>query len=149
MNYSPPSSPLFLLPPSTTDDELQSAIFTIVDPAESTLTTGAFDRLIPAAGSRPFSHQSCLIPRETKTLSFILKIQGRIYEALELRDGGSDYLGKGVSKAVENVKSIIGPAHIGKNPTEHTKIDNLMVQELDGTVNELGWCKQKLGEMLY
>ncbi|KAJ0620340.1 putative phosphopyruvate hydratase [Helianthus annuus] len=52
-----------------------------------------------------------------------------IYEALELRDGGSDYLGKGVLK----------------NPTEQTKIDNFMVQELDGTTNEWGWCKQKLG----
>ncbi|XP_030947137.1 enolase-like [Quercus lobata] len=68
-----------------------------------------------------------------------------IYEALELRDGGKDYLGKGVSKAVENVNKIIGPALLGKDPTEQTKIDNYMVQELDGTVNEWGWCKQKLG----
>ncbi|KAM1368419.1 hypothetical protein PS1_001753 [Malus domestica] len=68
-----------------------------------------------------------------------------IYEALELRDGGSNYLGKGVLKAVENVNSIIGPALIGKDPTEQTKIDNYMVQQLDGTVNEWGWCKQKLG----
>ncbi|KVI08130.1 Enolase [Cynara cardunculus var. scolymus] len=37
-----------------------------------------------------------------------------IYEALELRDGGSDYLGKGVSKAVANVNTIIGPALVGK-----------------------------------
>ncbi|KAK3015723.1 hypothetical protein RJ639_005923 [Escallonia herrerae] len=68
-----------------------------------------------------------------------------IYEALELRDGGSDYLGKGVSKAVANVNSIIGPALIGKDPTDQTGIDNFMVQHLDGTVNEWGWCKQKLG----
>lgn len=68
-----------------------------------------------------------------------------VYEALELRDGGSDYLGKGVSKAVDNVNSIIGPALIGKDPTEQTAIDNFMVQQLDGTVNEWGWCKQKLG----
>ncbi|KAG5234470.1 Enolase [Salix suchowensis] len=68
-----------------------------------------------------------------------------IYEALELRDGGSDYLGKGVLKAVENVNSIIGPALIGKDPTEQVQIDNFMVQQLDGTVNEWGWCKQKLG----
>ncbi|KAH7553430.1 hypothetical protein JRO89_XS12G0011000 [Xanthoceras sorbifolium] len=68
-----------------------------------------------------------------------------IYEALELRDGGSDYLGKGVSKAVENVNAIIGPALIGKDPTEQVAIDNFMVQQLDGTVNEWGWCKQKLG----
>ncbi|CAN1275782.1 unnamed protein product [Linum perenne] len=68
-----------------------------------------------------------------------------IYEALELRDGGSEYLGKGVSKAVDNVNSIIGPALIGKDPAEQTAIDTLMVQQLDGTVNEWGWCKQKLG----
>ncbi|KAH7692530.1 enolase protein [Dioscorea alata] len=68
-----------------------------------------------------------------------------VYEALELRDGGSDYLGKGVLKAVENVNSIIGPALVGKDPTEQTLIDNFMVQELDGTKNEWGWCKQKLG----
>ncbi|RDX70017.1 hypothetical protein CR513_50791, partial [Mucuna pruriens] len=68
-----------------------------------------------------------------------------IYEALELRDGGSDYLGKGVLKAVDNVNTIIAPALIGKDPTQQTAIDNLMVQQLDGTVNEWGWCKQKLG----
>ncbi|KAL0336976.1 UNVERIFIED_CONTAM: Enolase [Sesamum calycinum] len=68
-----------------------------------------------------------------------------IYEALELRDGGSDYLGKGVSKAVGNVNTIIGPALVGKNPTDQTGLDNFMVQQLDGTQNEWGWCKQKLG----
>lgn len=67
------------------------------------------------------------------------------YEALELRDGGSDYLGKGVSKAVNNVNTIIGPSLIGKDPREQTAIDTFMVQQLDGTVNEWGWCKQKLG----
>ncbi|VAI12271.1 unnamed protein product [Triticum turgidum subsp. durum] len=68
-----------------------------------------------------------------------------VYEALELRDGGSDYLGKGVSKAVDNVNSIIAPALIGKDPTAQTELDNYMVQQLDGTKNEWGWCKQKLG----
>ncbi|XP_042045975.1 bifunctional enolase 2/transcriptional activator [Salvia splendens] len=68
-----------------------------------------------------------------------------IYEALELRDGGSDYLGKGVSKAVNNVNNIIAPALVGKDPTDQTAIDNFMVHQLDGTQNEWGWCKQKLG----
>ncbi|KAG6503870.1 hypothetical protein ZIOFF_036194 [Zingiber officinale] len=67
------------------------------------------------------------------------------YEALELRDGGSDYLGKGVLKAVENVNKVIAPALIGKDPIEQAQIDNYMVQQLDGTQNEWGWCKQKLG----
>ncbi|XP_076949980.1 enolase-like [Bidens hawaiensis] len=68
-----------------------------------------------------------------------------VYEALELRDGGSDYLGKGVSKAVANVNNVIAPAIVGKDPADQTGIDNYMVQELDGTKNEWGWCKQKLG----
>ncbi|CAN0891597.1 ENO1 [Linum grandiflorum] len=68
-----------------------------------------------------------------------------VYEALELRDGGSDYLGKGVLKAVDNVNSIIAPALIGKDATKQTELDNFMVQQLDGTSNEWGWCKQKLG----
>ena len=31
-----------------------------------------------------------------------------------------------------------------QDPTQQTAIDNLMVQQLDGTVNEWGWCKQKV-----
>jgi enolase len=68
-----------------------------------------------------------------------------IYEALELRDGGKAYMGKGVSKAVSNLNTIIGPALVGKDPTQQKELDNYMVQELDGTTNEWGWCKQKLG----
>ncbi|KAM7252564.1 hypothetical protein ACFE04_008073 [Oxalis oulophora] len=68
-----------------------------------------------------------------------------IYKALELRDGGPDYLGKGLLKAEHNVNLIIAPALIGKDPTKQTEIDNFMVHEIDDTVNEWGWCKQKLG----
>ncbi|KAI4987298.1 hypothetical protein ZWY2020_020098 [Hordeum vulgare] len=68
-----------------------------------------------------------------------------VYDALELRDSRSDYLGKGVSKVVDNVNSIIARALIGKDPTTQTELDNFMVQQLDGTKNEWGWCKQKLG----
>ncbi|CAG36528.1 phosphopyruvate hydratase [Desulfotalea psychrophila] len=54
-------------------------------------------------------------------------------EAIELRDGdASRYLGKGVLKAVDNVKNIIAPAVIGKKITHQAAIDNLMI-ELDGT----------------
>ena len=41
-----------------------------------------------------------------------------IYEALELHDGGKDYLGKGVSKAVSNVNTIIGPPLVGMVPLD-------------------------------
>ena len=69
-----------------------------------------------------------------------------IYEALELRDKDPKrYLGKGVQTAVQNVHSIISPALVGMNVAEQQKIDDKMVKELDGTKNEWGWCKQKVG----
>lgn len=69
-----------------------------------------------------------------------------IYEALEMRDGDkSRYLGKGVLTAVNNVNNIIGPALIGKDPTDQQGIDDYMVQALDGSQNEWGWCKSNLG----
>ena len=59
-----------------------------------------------------------------------------IYEAHELRDGDQGrYLGKGVSKAVENIRSEIAPALIGKNVLEQTRIDKIMM-DLDGTPNK-------------
>ena len=59
-----------------------------------------------------------------------------IYEAHELRDGDQGrYLGKGVSKAVENIRSEIAPALIGKNVLEQTRIDQIMM-DLDGTPNK-------------
>ena len=55
------------------------------------------------------------------------------HEALELRDGDkSRYGGKGVLKAVNNVKRVIGPAVKGMNVLEQKKLDRLMI-ELDGT----------------
>jgi enolase len=40
---------------------------------------------------------------------------------------------------------VIKPAILGLDPTHQNEIDDLMVQKLDGTKNEWGWCKQKLG----
>jgi len=69
-----------------------------------------------------------------------------IYEALELRDGDkSRYLGKGVLKAIDNVQTLIKPALIGKDPLDQVGIDKIMIEQLDGTKNEYGWCKKKLG----
>jgi len=69
-----------------------------------------------------------------------------IYEALELRDGDkSRYGGKGVLKAIDNVQTIIKPALIGKDPLDQVGIDKIMIEQLDGTQNEYGWCKKKLG----
>jgi len=55
-------------------------------------------------------------------------------EALELRDGGTRYGGKGVEKAVENVNSAISETLIGLSPFNQAEIDATM-KELDGTDN--------------
>jgi enolase len=57
------------------------------------------------------------------------------YEAVELRDGGARYLGKGVLKAVSNVNDILGPAVKGMDVTNQKGIDDAMIQ-LDGTPNK-------------
>ncbi|NEU30149.1 phosphopyruvate hydratase [bacterium LRH843] len=61
------------------------------------------------------------------------------YEAVELRDGGDRYMGKGVLQAVDNVNEIIAPELIGLDALDQLGIDQLMI-ELDGTDN-----KGKLG----
>lgn len=61
------------------------------------------------------------------------------FEALELRDGGNAYMGKGVMTAVKNVNEIIAPAIIGMPANDQTALDEKML-ELDGTAN-----KEKLG----
>lgn len=58
------------------------------------------------------------------------------YEAVELRDGGKRYDGKGVLKAVDNINKIIAPKLIGKDPANQKEIDELMIG-LDGTENKL------------
>ena len=59
-----------------------------------------------------------------------------VHEAVELRDGDKErYLGKGVTKAVENVNDIIAEAIIGLEATRQTEIDELLVR-LDGTPNK-------------
>lgn len=62
-----------------------------------------------------------------------------IHEALELRDKGKKYLGKGVLNAVSNVNKEIAKRVIGMNPLNQEEVDKAMI-ELDGTPN-----KAKLG----
>jgi enolase len=57
------------------------------------------------------------------------------HEAVELRDGGKAYMGKGVLKAVENVNTKIAPELMGVSVFEQNHIDQLMI-ELDGTSNK-------------
>ncbi|MCR5861674.1 phosphopyruvate hydratase [Flavobacterium sp. J372] len=61
------------------------------------------------------------------------------HEAVELRDGGKAYMGKGVLKAVENVNTTIAAEIVGMSVFEQNAIDKVMI-DLDGTAN-----KSKLG----
>ncbi len=61
------------------------------------------------------------------------------FEAVELRDGGERYLGKGVLSAISNVQKEIAPKLIGADPFAQRTIDMLMI-DLDGSAN-----KSKLG----
>ncbi len=61
------------------------------------------------------------------------------HEAVELRDGGKDYMGKGVKKAVENVNTAIAEELLGYSVFDQNLIDQVMI-DLDGTPN-----KAKLG----
>ena len=56
-------------------------------------------------------------------------------EAVELRDGGAGYAGKGVTRAVSHVNDILGPAVIGHDATEQPLIDQIMI-DLDATGNK-------------
>ncbi|WP_417786169.1 phosphopyruvate hydratase [Tenacibaculum sp.] len=57
------------------------------------------------------------------------------HEAVELRDGGDNYMGKGVLKAVENVNTVIAQELLGVSVFEQNMIDQLMI-DLDGTPNK-------------
>ena len=58
-----------------------------------------------------------------------------VHEALELRDGGDAYGGKGVMRAVENVRGEIAQAVGGADPSEQEALDRRLI-ELDGTPNK-------------
>ena len=82
--------------------------------AEITLENGSFGRAIVPSGA------------STGAL-----------EAVELRDGGDKFAGKGVSKAVENVNNKITPEIIGFDVSDQEKLDKKLI-ELDGTEQKSG-----------
>lgn len=61
------------------------------------------------------------------------------HEALELRDGGNRYMGKGVTQAVRHVNELIGPQVVGLDAADQATLDAVLL-EFDGTPN-----KSKLG----
>ena len=58
-----------------------------------------------------------------------------IHEAVELRDGGSEWMGKGVTQAVDNVNDVLADALLGFDVFDQRAIDQAMI-DLDGTSNK-------------
>ena len=58
-----------------------------------------------------------------------------VHEAVELRDGGARYMGKGVQQAVNNVNEVLAPELIGMDALNQTDLDSKML-ELDGSANK-------------
>lgn len=58
-----------------------------------------------------------------------------IYEAHELRDGGTRYMGKGVLQAVKNVNTVLAEGIMGMDAADQRGIDEVMLK-LDGTPNK-------------
>ncbi|HBQ52545.1 MAG TPA: phosphopyruvate hydratase, partial [Acidimicrobium sp.] len=79
---------------------------------EVTLKSGAFGRAIVPSGASTGEH-----------------------EAVELRDGGNRYLGKGVAKAVNNVNTEIAKLLVGIDAADQKTVDDKMIS-LDGTPNK-------------
>lgn len=83
-------------------------------------TVGAFVRLVSGVEAR------AIVPSGASTGA---------HEAVELRDGGPAYLGKGVAKAVANVNDRIAPAVLGLDAADQLGLDREMI-ELDGSENK-------------
>ena len=58
-----------------------------------------------------------------------------IHEAVELRDGGDEWMGKGVTRAVDHVNTILADELNGFHVTDQRMIDQVMI-DLDGTSNK-------------
>ena len=126
--------------------------FILQHPSELRLTSSFFDTPVPLSASEtikknlkknhsgnPTVEADVHTHKGVFTAAVPSGASTGIYEAVELRDGGSEYMGKGVMKAVDNVNKLIGPALVGSDPTDQKAVDAKM-NALDGTEN-----KGKLG----
>jgi enolase len=92
-------------------------------------------KAIQVLDSRGLPTVSCSIFLENGTKASAIVPSGAstgTKEALELRDGGTPYMGKGVKKAVDNINKIISPLVVGLDPRDQKLIDEKLIA-LDGT----------------
>lgn len=93
-------------------------------------------QIIDSRGNPTVEAEVCLTDGTTAKASVPSGASTGAFEAIELRDNDkSRYMGKGVTKAVDNINKIIAPALCGDSPFDQCAIDCKMI-ELDGTPNK-------------
>ena len=97
--------------------------------------TGVKSREIIDSRGNPTVEVDITTSQGTYTASVPSGASTGIYEAHELRDGGSRYMGKGCSKAVENANTILADAIMGMDASDQRGIDEAMLKA-DGTPNK-------------
>lgn len=103
----------------------------------STAITGVKGREIIDSRGNPTVEVDITTDKGVFTASVPSGASTGIYEACELRDGGSRYMGKGVLKAVENVNTVLKDAVMGMDAADQRAIDEAMLAA-DGTPNKIG-----------
>ena len=97
--------------------------------------TGVKGREIIDSRGNPTVEVDITTEKGTFTASVPSGASTGIYEACELRDGGSRYMGKGVMKAVKNVNTVLADAVMGMDVSDQRAIDNAMLK-VDGSPNK-------------
>jgi enolase len=97
--------------------------------------TGVKSREIIDSRGNPTVEVDITTAQGTYTASVPSGASTGIYEATELRDGGSRYMGKGVSKAVENANTTLADLVMGMDSADQRGIDEAMIKA-DGTPNK-------------
>lgn len=97
--------------------------------------TGVHGREIIDSRGNPTVEVDITTAKGTFTASVPSGASTGIYEAVELRDGGSRYMGKGVLTAVKNVNTILKDAVMGIDAADQRAIDDAMLKA-DGSPNK-------------
>lgn len=97
--------------------------------------TGVYGREIIDSRGNPTVEVDVTTSKGTFTASVPSGASTGAYEAHELRDGGSRYMGKGVLKAVENVNTVLKDTIMGMDAADQQAIDDAMIKA-DGTPNK-------------
>jgi len=105
-------------------------------PAVSMAITGIHAREILDSRGNPTVEVDMSTDKGVFTASVPSGASTGAYEACELRDGGSRYMGKGVLQAVNNVNDVIAPLLIGMDPSDQESIDQVMLDK-DGSENKV------------